>query len=60
VPHYYLRMTTIGILGGTGPHGRRLARRFAQAGQVEALAAHLIAINRRYRVHAGLKITELQ
>ena len=30
--HYYRRMTTIGILGGTGAHGRGLARRFAQAG----------------------------
>jgi NADPH-dependent F420 reductase len=32
VAHYYRRMTTIGILGGTGAHGRGLARRFAQAG----------------------------
>jgi prephenate dehydrogenase len=107
-------MTTIGILGGTGAHGRGLAQRFAQAGhevvigsrkaeraqvvaaryegvrggfdaeaaaaelvvvtvpyeglagrlrnagQVEALAANLIAINRRYRVHAGIKITDLR
>jgi 8-hydroxy-5-deazaflavin:NADPH oxidoreductase len=105
-------MTTIGILGGTGAHGRGPARRFAQAGheavigsrkaeraqvvaatyegvrggsdadaaaaepgvvtvpyqghaarlrnagQVEALAANLIAINRCYRVHAGIKITD--
>jgi NADPH-dependent F420 reductase len=36
------------------------AGRLRNAGQVEALAANLIAINRRYRVHAGLKITDLQ
>jgi uncharacterized protein YbjT (DUF2867 family) len=84
-------MTTIGILGGTGPHGRGLARCLAQAGhevvigsrqaeraqavaasrgiyagrlrdagQVEALAANLIAVNRRYRVLAGTKITDLR
>jgi predicted dinucleotide-binding enzyme len=108
-------MTTIGILGGTGAHGRGLAGRFARvghevvigsrkaeraqaiaasyegvwggsnaeaaaaelagsipgargvyagrlrnAGQVEALAANLIAINRRYQVRAGIKIRDLQ
>ena len=40
MPHYYRRMTTIGILGGTGAHGRGLARRFAQAG-------HEVVIGRR-------------
>jgi NADPH-dependent F420 reductase len=36
------------------------AGRLRNAGQVEALAANLIAINRRYQVHAGIKITDLQ
>jgi 8-hydroxy-5-deazaflavin:NADPH oxidoreductase len=34
------------------------AGRLRNAGQVEALAANLIAINRRYQVHAGIKITD--
>jgi NADPH-dependent F420 reductase len=33
------------------------AGRLRNAGQVEALAANLIAINRRYQTHAGLSIT---
>jgi 8-hydroxy-5-deazaflavin:NADPH oxidoreductase len=33
------------------------AGRLRNAGQVEALAANLIAINRRYKTHAGLAIT---
>ena len=33
------------------------AGRLRNAGQVEALAANLIAINRRYQTHAGLAIT---
>jgi 8-hydroxy-5-deazaflavin:NADPH oxidoreductase len=33
------------------------AGRLRNAGQVEALAANLIAINRRYRTHAGITIT---
>jgi NADPH-dependent F420 reductase len=33
------------------------AGRLRNAGQVEALAANLIAINRRYQTHAGLTIT---
>ncbi|MBA3528300.1 MAG: NADPH-dependent F420 reductase [Propionibacteriaceae bacterium] len=35
------------------------AGRLRNAGQVEALTANLIAINRRYKAHAGLKITDL-
>jgi NADPH-dependent F420 reductase len=35
------------------------AGRLRNAGQVEALAANLIAINRRYKTHAGLNITGL-
>lgn len=33
--------------------------RLRNAGQVEALTANLIAINRRYKVHAGVRITDL-
>jgi NADPH-dependent F420 reductase len=35
------------------------AGRLRNAGQVEALTANLIAINRRYKVNAGLRITDL-
>src|SRR5436190_2060094 len=35
------------------------AGRLRNAGQVEALTANLIAINRRYRAHVGLRITDL-
>ena len=33
------------------------AGRLRNAGQVEALTANLIAINRRYKTHAGIAIT---
>lgn len=35
------------------------AGRLRLAGQVEALTANLIAINRRYKAHAGLQVTDL-
>jgi NADPH-dependent F420 reductase len=35
------------------------AGRLRNAGQVEALTANLIAINKRYKVHAGIRITDL-
>jgi len=35
------------------------AGRLRNAGQVEAFTANLIAINRRYKSHAGLKVTDL-
>jgi len=35
------------------------AGRLRNAGQVEALTANLIAINRRYKSHAGLQITDV-
>jgi NADPH-dependent F420 reductase len=35
------------------------AGRLRNAGQVEAFTANLIAINRRYKAHAGLQITDL-
>jgi hypothetical protein len=35
------------------------AGRLRNAGQVEALTANLIAVNRRYQVHSGVRITGL-
>jgi|SRR5690606_13652087 len=35
------------------------AGRLRNAGQVEALTANLLAVNRRYRAHAGLRLTGL-
>jgi NADPH-dependent F420 reductase len=43
------------IPGVRGVHAGRLRN----AGQVEALTANLVAINRRYKVHAGIRITDL-
>lgn len=43
------------IPGMRGIYGGRLRN----AGQVEALTANLIAINRRYTAHAGIRITDL-
>jgi 8-hydroxy-5-deazaflavin:NADPH oxidoreductase len=50
----------IGILGGTGDQGSGVyAGRLRNCGQVEALTANLVAINRRYKAHAGLRITDI-
>ena len=35
------------------------AGRLRNAAQVEALTANIIAINRRYRTHAGLRVTNV-
>lgn len=43
------------IPGFRGVYGGRLRN----AGQVEAFTANLIAINRRYKAHAGLRITDV-
>lgn len=43
------------IPGVRGVHAGRLRN----AGQVEALTANLLVINRRYHVHAGIRITDL-
>lgn len=43
------------IPGVRGVYGGRLRN----AGQVEALTANLIAINRRYKTHAGIRVTDL-
>ncbi|HEU5471156.1 MAG TPA: NADPH-dependent F420 reductase [Actinophytocola sp.] len=43
------------IPGVRGIYGGRLRN----AGQIEALTANLIAINRRYKAHAGIRITDV-
>jgi NADPH-dependent F420 reductase len=43
------------IPGMRGVHAGRLRN----AGQVEALTANLIAINKRYKSHAGIRVTDL-
>ena len=43
------------IPGARGVFGGRLRN----AHQVEALTANLIAVNRRYKTHAGIRITGL-
>lgn len=43
------------IPGMRGVYGGRLRN----AGQVEALTANLISINRRYKAHAGVRVTDL-
>jgi 8-hydroxy-5-deazaflavin:NADPH oxidoreductase len=37
----------------------RYAGRLRNARQVEALAANLISVNRRYKAHAGLRLTDV-
>jgi 8-hydroxy-5-deazaflavin:NADPH oxidoreductase len=48
-------LATTSLPGARGIYAGRLRN----AGQLEALTANLIAINRRYRAHAGFKITDL-
>jgi 8-hydroxy-5-deazaflavin:NADPH oxidoreductase len=43
------------VPGMRGVYGGRLRN----ARQVEALTAHLISVNRRYRAHAGVRITDV-
>jgi 8-hydroxy-5-deazaflavin:NADPH oxidoreductase len=43
------------ITGMRGVYGGRLRN----AGQVEALTANLVSINRRYKAHAGLRVTDI-
>jgi 8-hydroxy-5-deazaflavin:NADPH oxidoreductase len=50
----------VAALAGRIPGMRGVyAGRLRNAAQVEALTANLIAINRRYKAHAGLKVTDL-
>ena len=45
-----------GRIGGIrGVYGGRLRN----AGQVEAFTANLISMNRRYKVHAGVRVTDV-
>jgi NADPH-dependent F420 reductase len=51
---------TVQALAGRIPGARGVyAGRLRNAGQVEALTANLISVNRRYRVHAGIRATDL-
>ncbi|MDP9396303.1 MAG: NADPH-dependent F420 reductase, partial [Actinomycetota bacterium] len=51
---------TVQALAGRIPGMRGIyAGRLRNAGQVEAITANLIAANRRYRAHAGLRITDV-
>jgi hypothetical protein len=43
------------IAGMRGIYGGRLRN----AGQVEALTANLVSVNRRYKAHAGLRVTDV-
>ncbi|NDG95713.1 MAG: NADPH-dependent F420 reductase, partial [Actinobacteria bacterium] len=43
------------IAGIRGIYGGRLRN----AGQVEAFTANLISMNRRYKVHAGVRVTDV-
>ncbi len=50
----------IDLVAAALPGGRGVfAGRLRNAHQVEALTANLIAVNRRYKTHAGLRVTEL-
>jgi NADPH-dependent F420 reductase len=51
---------TVQALAGRIPAMRGIyAGRLRNAGQVEALTANLIAINKRYKAHAGIRVTDL-
>lgn len=53
-------VAVVQALAGRIPGMRGLyAGRLRNAHQVEALTANLIAVNRRYQVHAGLRVTDL-
>ena len=43
------------IPGIRGVYGGRLRN----AGQVEAMTANLISMNRRYKAHAGIRVTDI-
>jgi len=50
-----IKLAGAALPGGRGVYAGRLRNAF----QVEGLTANLIAVNRRYRTHAGVRITEL-
>jgi len=48
------------VLAGRIPGMRGVyAGRLRNCGQVEALTANLVSVNRRYKAHAGLRITDI-
>jgi hypothetical protein len=50
----------VAALAGLVPGMRGIyAGRLRNAGQVEALTANLISVNRRYKAHAGLRVTDV-
>jgi 8-hydroxy-5-deazaflavin:NADPH oxidoreductase len=51
--------TVIGLVNAIPGMRGIYAGRLRNAGQVEALTANLIAINRRYKAHAGIRITDV-
>ncbi|HYJ68709.1 MAG TPA: NADPH-dependent F420 reductase [Nocardioidaceae bacterium] len=51
--------TVIGLVEAIPGMRGIYAGRLRNAGQVEALTANLIAINRRYKAHAGIRITDV-
>jgi len=51
---------TVQALAGQIPGMRGVyAGRLRNSGQIEALTANLVSINRRYKAHAGLRITDI-
>jgi NADPH-dependent F420 reductase len=53
-------VATVVALAGLIPGMRGVyAGRLRNAGQVEALTANLIAVNRRYKAHSGIRITDV-
>ena len=51
--------TVIGLVEAIPGMRGIYAGRLRNAGQVEALTANLIAINRRYKAHAGIRVTDV-
>jgi 8-hydroxy-5-deazaflavin:NADPH oxidoreductase len=51
--------TVIGLVDAIPGMRGIYAGRLRNAGQVEALTANLIAINRRYKAHAGIRVTDV-
>lgn len=51
--------TVIGLVQAIPGMRGIYAGRLRNAGQVEALTANLIAINRRYKAHAGIRVTDV-
>jgi predicted dinucleotide-binding enzyme len=51
---------TVQALAGRIPGMRGIfAGRLRNAHQVESLVANLISVNRRYKAHAGLRVTDV-